>query len=167
MRQGDGPSAGWATARCLPFPFQPPCPVIQVQGVHLCLFRPLNWCLGNPSGTAVGGRIITPDKELGSRLNIQVIMKPALRPGAPGAGMEGGVEGASRVAEASLGLLGLVFCQVLQGRGGARGHPCPRERSEAPLPFLFSAGCHTSCLPGPDSASSPGIWHFSTRYENP
>lgn len=71
-----------------PISFPAPSPSDPSSRSASLLFRPLNWCL-EASGTAVGGKNHYSRQRAGSRLNIQVIMKPALRAGVPGAGMEG------------------------------------------------------------------------------
>lgn len=155
-----------------PISFPAPLPSDPSSRSASLLFRPLNWCL-EASGTAVGGKNHYSRQRVGSRLNIQVIMKPALRArsarcrhgggprgGGPRRGVAEGLPGASR---------GLVFCQVLQrGEGRGQGPPPAPRRGQRHHCLSCSHGMSHILSPrGPDSASSPGIWHFLLGHREP
>lgn len=168
-----GMSQCWVGAcEMSPISFPAPSPSDPSSRSASLLFRPLNWCL-EASGTAVGGKNHYCRQRVGSRLNIQVIMKRALRArsarcrygggprGRAGAGVLRGGPGPSWASR------GLVFCQVPQrGEGRGPGTPAPR-RGQRHHRFCSHGMSHILSTRSPESASSPGIWRFLRGHRDP
>ena len=129
-----GMSQCWVGAcEMSPVSFPAPSPSDPSSRSASLLLRPLNWCL-ETSGTAVRGKNHYCRQRVGSRLNIQVIMKLALRARSARCRYGGGPwghagAGVPRGARGLPGLLGgLVSLRCLrEGRAGGRGPPAPRR----------------------------------------